>query len=544
MHPATADRKKVETDMQRQSFIAGTSVLIGASLVTRVLGFVYRIALTRLIGAEGIGLFQMVFPLLTLVLTIVTFGMGVSVSKLVAESVVTGDRPRIRRILIVALGTTSTLAIVLTLIMLLFGHSLARYLFTDPRAYYPFITLTPIIGIIAIASVLRGYFQGLQIMSTPSVAGIIETLVRIVAVWVIAALSLARGQSLQYAAAAVSAGMILGELAGCLYMYIVYRRKVRVTALTLPENTGKPEPIIHTLRAMLQIALPVTFSRFIGSIAFAIEPILVTRSLLLAGFTTAMATRMYGEYSGMAIPLLVFPTVFTYSLAVQLVPSISEAIAAGRKEIVHRRLYQSFRVTALVGFPTSLILLQFATPLCDAIFHHPHVAPLLAIMAPAGFLLYLQGPLSGILQGINKAGIAMRNSLIGSALKLIVIYYLARIPHIGIAGVAIAVSISVTLTTLLHIQSVHRIIGFYVDAMDTAKILITTVIMGLFMHLLWLNLSMLPLSTALLLVLSSGLLLYLLLLLMTHTITSHTFTRIPGIGKPLSRWIKLIPFAR
>ncbi len=530
--------------MQRQSFIAGTSVLIGASLVTRVLGFIYRIALTRLIGAEGIGLFQMVFPLLTLVLTIVTFGMGVSVSKLVAESMVTGDRPRIRRILIVALGTTSSLAIVLTLAMVLFGHFFARYLFTDPRAYYPFITLTPIIGIIAIASVLRGYFQGLQVMSTPAVASIVETLVRIVAVWVIAALSLAKGKGLEYAAASVSGGMILGELAGCLYMYIIYRRKSRVSALVLPTNTGKTESLSKTLHAMLQIALPVTFSRFIGSIAFAIEPILVTRSLLLAGITTAMATRMYGEYSGMAIPLLVFPTVFTYSLAVQLVPSISEAMAVGRSELVARRLYQSFRVTALVGFPTSLILLQFATPLCESIFHHPNVAPLLAIMAPSGFLLYLQGPLSGILQGINKAGIAMRNSLIGSALKLIIIYLLASKPTVGIAGVAIAVSISVSLTTLLHINSVHRIIGFYVDAADTAKILAATATIALFMHIMWANVSVLPLSASLILVISSGLLLYLLLLLMTRTITSQTFTRIPGIGRPLSHVVKRIPFAR
>ncbi|PWI58526.1 stage V sporulation protein B [Sulfoacidibacillus thermotolerans] len=530
--------------MQRQSFIAGTSVLIGASLITRILGFIYRIALTRLIGAEGIGLFQMVFPLLTLILTIVTFGMGVSVSKLVAESVVTGNRERIRRILVTALSITLTLAIVLTVGMILFGHFFARYLFTDPRAYFPFITLTPIILIIAAASVLRGYFQGLQIMSTPSVAAIIETLVRIVAVWIIAFLSLAKGKGMEYAAASVSGGMILGELAGCLYMYLIYRRKIRISNLPLPPYTGEPEPFTRTLRAMFEIALPVTFSRFIGSIAFAVEPILVTRSLLMAGITTTLATRMYGEYSGMAIPLLVFPTVFTYSLAVQLVPSISEAIAAGQEKLVERRLYQSFRVTALVGFPTSLILLQYATPLCDAIFHHPHVAPLLAIMAPTGFLLYLQGPLSGILQGINKAGIAMRNSLIGAAIKLLIIYFLASKPAIGISGVAIAVAASVTLTTLLHINSVHRIIGFYVDALDTAKILAATAAMGLFTHLLWINLSAVPLSTALTTAISSGLMVYLLLLVMSGTLTSHAFTRIPWIGKRLAHFIKYIPFSK
>ena len=529
--------------MYRQSFIKGTSVLIAASLVTRVLGFVYRIALTRLIGAEGIGLFQMVFPLLTLILTIVSAGMGVAVSKLVAESLVTGDRRRIRRILYLASVTTLVLAVVLTCGMVLFGRQLSQHVFTDPRAFYPFITLTPIIGVIAVSSVLRGYFQGLQIMTTPSVASIIETLIRIVGVWIIAAMSLAKG--LEFAAAGVSGGMILGELAGCMYMYGVYRRKYQVNRLALPAPLGPPEPWRKTIQAILEIALPVTFSRFIGSIAFAVEPILVTRSLLTAGVTTALATRLYGEYSGMAIPLLVFPTVFTYSLAVQLVPSISEAVAAGNQAVIARRLYQSFRATALVGFPTSLILLQFAGPLCAAIFHHAHVGPLLAIMAPAGFLLYLQGPLSGILQGINRAGLAMRNSLIGAAGKLAVIYVLARQPSIGVSGVAFAVTISVTLTTVLHIASIHRLVGFYVDVRDTAKMLGATVIASVTMHWLWLALGTgLALGLQLTTVITTGLIVYVVLLLATRAITSHTLARIPAVGRRLSTLAKFVPFAR
>lgn len=529
--------------MKKQTFIQGTSILIGASLITRVLGFVYRIAITRLIGAEGLGLFQMVFPFLTLILTLVSAGMGVAISKLVAESTVRGDRQRIRRILIIGHGITLTLAVLATAVLLLFGHFLARTVFTDPRAYYPFITLLPLVGIIAVSSVLRGYFQGLQIMSTPSVAAIIETLIRIVGVWVIAVLSLARG--LEYAAAAVSAGMILGELAGCLYMVWVYRRKSRVSLLDLPPCSAPPETWRKTVRAMLQIAMPVTLSRFISSIAYAVEPVLVTRSLLAAGATAGIATRLYGEYSGMAIPLLVFPTVFTYSMAVQLVPSISEAIASGNKNTVTRRLVQSFRATALVGFPTSLILLQFATPLCQAIYNQPQVGQLLAIMAPCGFLLYLQGPLSGILQGVNKAGIAMRNSLIGSAVKLVVIYWLARDPHIGVAGVAWSLTIAVTLTTLLHIGSVHKMLGFYVDTKDTAKILALTVIMGFAMKIGWETLSStMRLSTALTTVIGGGIALYFVMLLMTRTVTSHALTRIPGVGHALARAARLVPFAR
>ncbi len=535
--------------MKRQSFIAGTSILIAASLITRLLGFVYRIALTRLIGPEGIGLFQMVFPILTLVLTIVTAGMGIAISKLVAESLVTGDRTRIRRVMRYSFFITSIMAVMFTWVMLRYGKTISLHMYTDKRAYYPLITLTPVIGIIAISSVLRGYFQGLQQMSVPSVASIIETLIRIIGVWIIAALSLKKG--IEYAAAGVSAGMILGELAGCLYMYYAYRRYASVKKLDLPTPTAKPlantsdERPAQTMRALLQIALPVTFSRLIGSIAFALEPILVMRALLTAGLTATASTELYGAYSGMAIPLLVFPTVFTYSLAVQLVPSISEAVASGRRGTVARRLTQSFRVTALIGFPTSLMLLQYATPLCTVIYAQPQVGHILAIMAPSGFLLYLQGPLSGILQGINRASTAMRNSLIGSGFKLLIIYMFASNPSVNINAVAWSLTIAVSLTTILHMISVHRAIGFYVDPRDTAKTLLCTVLMGVSMHMLWpIYQTVMSRSIALSALLFTGFFIYLILLLLTRTITANTLARLPGVGRPLSRVARLIPFSR
>lgn len=527
----------------RESFAKGAAVLIAASLVTRILGFIYRIFITRLIGAEGIGLFQMVFPLLTLALTIITAGMGVAVSKIVAEAQILGDRKRIIQVYRLAMGVTVSLATVVTFLLFAFGHKLATMIFPDPRAYIPFVTLIPVLTVIALSSVLRGYFQGLQAMTVPSIASIIETLLRIVAVWVIAALSLQKG--LAFAAAGVSAGMIVGELSGLLYMYIVYRRRGGIKGLSLPTFQGQTEPWSSSMRALLELAIPVTLSRLLGSVAYAIEPILVTRSLHNIGYAAPLATQLYGEYSGMAIPLLLFPTVITYSLSIQLIPAIAEAVAKNQQKLVGRRLYQSFRLTALIGLPSSLILFQFATPLCQAVFHHGHVGALLAIMAPAGFLLYLQAPLSGVLQGINRAGIAMRNGLIGSGIKLVLIYFLIARPNIGVQGIAWAVTISVVITTLLHIASVHHHIGFYVDTLDTGKIIIATVIIGLYLHYLWpMTVTLMPMAQALFFTIGTALLLYLLLLLVMRSISAYSFARIPVIGQMLAKWLRALPFIR
>ena len=510
--------------MRRSSFIAGTSILIGASLITRILGFVYRVMLTRLIGAQGIGLFQMVFPFLSLLLTFVTLGMGVTVSKFVAEAIAINAKKRISKIMFYAYAMTITSSLVLTCLAFFSSSWIARHLFTDPRAIYPFVTLLPVMIIIAISTVLRGYFQGRQQMGSPAIASMIETVIRIISVYFLTLFAVSLG--LEYAAAGISLGMLLGEIGACLYMGFQYHRQ-RNQDDPLPTLTSQEEKTPSLLKAMLAMAMPITLSRILGSVIYALEPIIVTRSLLLAGFTTSAATKAYGEYSGMAIPLLVFPTVFTYSLAVSLIPDIAESIATAKKQAIALRMEQVFKATAIIGLPASIFLLQLAYPLCEVIFHHGGVAPMLAIMAPCGFFLYLQAPLAGILQGMNKAGTVMRNGLIGSISKLGIIAWLTSNPSIGIQGIAWSVTISVIVTTFLHIGSLQKQIGFSIRANDTIKILLATAATSLSVTFLWQKFDHNAMTWQLIFTLSSASILYITILWITGVINWRTLTRLP-----------------
>ncbi|MCL6627906.1 MAG: oligosaccharide flippase family protein, partial [Alicyclobacillus shizuokensis] len=170
--------------MVRRSFLQGAIILMAAALVNRILGFVYRIFLTRLIGAEGIGLFQLVSPLLSLILTFVTAGLPVAISKLVAETVVQRDKVRTLRVLRVSTVVILSMAALFTLLMWLLRGLVRQYWLTNPMAYPTYLAMIPIVSVIAVASIFRGYFQGLQDMSPPAWASILETLVRIGSVWV------------------------------------------------------------------------------------------------------------------------------------------------------------------------------------------------------------------------------------------------------------------------------------------------------------------------------------------------------------------------
>ena len=227
-----------------------------------------------------------------------------------------------------------------------------------------------------------------------------------------------------------------------------------------------------------------------------------------------------------------------------LVPAISEAVAAQDHSLVKRRLYQAFRVTALIGFPTSAILTIFASEISAAVFNDRMVGPILAVMAPAGFLLYLQAPLAGILQGLNRAGEAMRNGIIGSIVKLGVIYWLCANPKFGIYGVAWSVVAYASVVALLHFFSVSRHLGFYLNAEEMTKIVLATLILivtttqlGKWMHHLG-DALMVSLCTV------AGLALYFFVLNLMNVITVRTIRRIPKVGPTLAGILRLVPFIR
>lgn len=528
-------------NVNRHTFLHGALVLMIAGLVTRVMGFIYRIFLTRIIGAEGMGLFQIVFPILGLVLTFVTMGFPLAISKLVAEAVAQRDRARIQRIMRISGISVASLAVLFTLLMYLFRHAIETHWLTDPRAYPAYLAMIPVVGIIAISSLYRGYFQGLQDMAPTAWASILEQTVRILSIWILAAYFVR--YSLSYAAAAAMMGMVLGELSGLLFMVFQQRRRARlIDVIPDPAYTRATESMRSTVHAIGQISLPVTLSKLIWSLLFAAEPVLVMRALQAAGFVTSQATSMYGEYSGMAIPLLVFPTVITSSLATNLVPAVSEAAAAGEMFRIRKRLSQSFTATALVSFPASVVFTLFAGPLTTVIYKQPNIGPILAIMAPFEFLLCLQAPLTGILQGLNRAGVAMVNSIVGGVAKLLLIVVLARRPEVGILGVSMATAFSFTLSTLLNLWFVVRMIGFHIRLQSLLRVGIAAIGMFAYMQAITFHHRPLPGST-LLLAIGGGLIVYFALLCALRVLTSRAVSRIPKVGPALARIVRWMPFA-
>jgi stage V sporulation protein B len=519
--------------LTKQTFLHGTLILVGAGFVTKVLGFVYRIALSRLIGDEGMGLFQMAFPILILILTLTTAGLPVAISKLVSEAEATRDESRVRSILIVSLIIVTCLAILFTVLVIVAAPLIAHTLLTDSRALYALWGIAPIIPIVAVSSVFRGYFQGRQHMNPYAVSQIVEQVVRIFTVLFLARLLYPYG--VEYAAAGAMIGMVIGEGAGMLILLRSYRRDPKRPALrfdigNLREGWGH---FAHTTRQMLRITIPVTASRLVGSLSYAVEPVVVSQSLALAGVAVATSTALYGQLEGMAIPLVFFPSFITYALSVSLVPSISEAAARGQIRLVEHRLSQAIRLSLIVGGPCAIILFMLAEPLTLLLYHNSDVARLLMIMAPFAILLYLQGPLAAVLQGLDKAKDAMRNSIYGAVIKTALIFLLGSQPALGIDGVVMAINCGIIIVTALHYISVMHYVPFTLMFWNGVKLLLAMAGMAGVIHVV-MNHADGTLFATVALAIAVSIVTYAACLIFLGLLTKEDMKRVPYVGKWLS----------
>ncbi|EQB35850.1 stage V sporulation protein B [Virgibacillus sp. CM-4] len=454
--------------MTKQTFLQGTLILILAGMITRFLGFINRIVVARLMGEEGVGLYMMALPTFFLVITLTQLGLPVAISKRTAEAEAQGDHAKIKKILIVSLVITGISSIIFTTGMILATPFIATTLLTDDRTLYPLLAISPIIPIIAISSVLRGYFQGKQNMKPQSYAQVIEQIIRISCVALFVKLLLPYG--LEFAAAGAMFSIILGEFVSLLYMVRMFKLKKRIKIRSRFFSYLRSSR--DTLKELFSIALPSTGSRMIGSISNFLEPILVAQSLAIAGISSTLATKQYGELTGYVLPLLFLPTFITHSLSTALVPSISEAEATNNTKLIHYRIHQSIRISFSSGAIATIVLTLFSVPILTYMYGTGDASRFVLLMAPFYILLYIQAPLQAALQALDLARPAMWNSLIGAICKFVALFMLASNPNFGIMGVAISMALSVVLITLLHLGSLYKAIGFGIPLKDITKMIL------------------------------------------------------------------------
>ena len=443
--------------IQRQGLLLGTLLLLISNIFVKGLGFAYRVVLVRVLGAEGMGLVEMISPVFSFFLVIAGWGISLGMAKSIAEHSCRGDFGNAAGYLRAGMLMLSGLGAVVTVAALLLMPLIMKYFAADQRIYEALRLILPAIFIISLASAYRGALQGVRQVSALGNSQAIEQTVR-VALGIFLA-----GRFIQYglpvAVTAVSIATLAGELVG--YLYIFYRWR-QMRSYLLPPATI-PQNIRYYCQKLLRFGTPVTVTRIAATGIMMLQAFLIPFSLHMAGYDSRTATALYGGFSGVALALLHLPGVFTSALSVSVMPAVAESLDASRKKLLNHRINNSLQAATVFTLPGMMILYLFAGQLCQWIFHNPASAAPLSVMAMGGVFLYLQITLGSILQGLGKVKIILLNTVLSGTILLSGICLLTSQPRLGVVGTAWAMNIYFLAGFLLNLFQVKRITGIALD---------------------------------------------------------------------------------
>ena len=528
----------------KQSFIKGALILTAAGLTSRLIGAVFRIALAALITDEGIGLYQMAYPIYTGLLAISTAGIPIAVSKLVSENIALNNYYGATRVFKVALTLLTISGFIISLAMYLGADFVVTYISRDPRAYIPLVAMSPAIFFVAIMSTFRGYFQGQQTMVPTGVSQIIEQLTRVGIALFLAVFLLPMG--LEYSAAGATFGAVAGAIFGLLFLVYLYVKEKGYMAEKVRKQRIKERVSFRkVLYRIAQLAVPITIGSLILPLINILDLIIVPQRLHVAGFTTERATALYGQLTGMATPLAHIPAIITISLAVSLVPSISEALTLNNYHLIRRNSNLAIRLTLILGMPAALGLYVLAEPITLLLFNNVEAAVPLRIIAFSVIFLTMYQTTTGILQGLGKPILPVKNMGLGALIKIIMGWTLTAIPQVNIQGAALATLVGFAISSLLNLYQVKRDTGMRFDFNHhLLKPVLSVSVMGVAVYLSYNYLNMffadlyspaLSNAAATLISIGAGIIVYGVMLFITGSITREDLQRIPKLGPYLIR---------
>lgn len=433
--------------MKRFTFLKNTIILTVTSLILRTIGIFFRVYLSNKIGAEGMGLYQLVFSIYVLVATFATSGICTAVTRLIAEEAGRGTRRSARRILHRSIALSLVIGLLSSAIVIFAAEPIARYGLGDMRAVPALKILSVSLPFMGVSSCLRGYFIARRRVSNTTNAQMLEQVVRIGVI--LAIIDRFASQGLSASCVAVMIGDTLAEMTSCLFLAIGYFRDLR----RLPTASSGFIPRKRITKKILEIAVPITGGRYLNSALRTIENLLVPNCLTKFNGLRELSLSEFGMLKGMAMPILFFPSSFLTALSTLLIPEITEAAALHQIDRVNKSVNQSMRITLLLSIPIAGLFFLFSKQLGILIYHSEEVGSLIGVLAPIVPFMYVEWVVDGLLKGLDQQVSSLKYSVIDSVLRIGLIVLL--VPSRGMQGFLFIMILSNIFTSWLNI---HRLL--------------------------------------------------------------------------------------
>lgn len=441
-------------DRLKNPLIQGTLMLTLTGLLTRFMGFFYKIYLSNLIGEVNLGLYHLIFPVFIICETIYGSGIQTTISKLTAQ-----DRDcNSGKILKTGLIIGCTLAFSLSFLVFHFSGEIALNFLKEPMAASSLKILSILFPFCCTASCINGYYYGKKKTLVPATTQMVEQLFRVVAVFMLTTVFWNPKSKVSCEIAVW--GLVVGEIASCLYNLFFICRKGNAPCF---KCASVKESKYYF--QFLKIAGPLTLTRLSLNILVAAESILIPTMLRKNGMSPEDSLAILGTLTGMALPFILFPSALSNSLAVMLLPSISEAESLNKNSYIHNACTKSIHYCLITGIFFCGIFLAFGDSFGNIFFHNSRSGSFMKILSWLCPFLYLSSTMSSILNGLGKTGRTFFNTAAGLLLRIL--FLLFSVPKSGIYGYLIGLLVSQLTITLLHFLSVKQFADFSFNAVKS-----------------------------------------------------------------------------
>lgn len=422
-------------------FLKSTLVLLIGGVIGKLVGFVLRIIVTRKLGAEGMGLYSLLAPTSSLLSVLATLSYPTALSKIISEK-----SSRTKTLFTSIIPLSIIINIFIIGITILLAPTLSTLL-KNESLYFPIICLSLVTPFISISSIIKGYFWGKQNMFPYMLSNFIEQVARLILITLF--INKFLSISLIHAISFIILVNAAGEVVSQLVMMYFFPKNIRPSINDFNKND---------IKKVMDICVPSTSSKIIGSISYFLEPIVLTNVLMYVGYSKDFIVYEYGVINAYAMSLLLMPQFFTQNMATSLVPELSKYYSLGNNEMCKKRIKQIVLISCSIGGLSTLIITLFPTFFLNILYHTTLGLDYIRLLSPFTILFYIEYPLINALQALGKSKKAMKCTIISSIVRLISIATLSLL-RIGMYSLILSIIINLLLSTYLYAKEIKKVLS-------------------------------------------------------------------------------------
>lgn len=440
--------------IHKKSVLYSTLQLTISSLVLQILGFIFRIGMSRLATAQGVGVYQLIMPVYSVMQSLTLSGITLAVSTLSAQSCALRDFSGVKKLVRTALLIFCMLFSVLCAVSFFSVDLISVLVCGSTSCSTALLLLLPCLFLTGFENVFKNCFYGIRKVSAPIFSEILEHVVRIAAVFVLLAVfSKSVHENAAFAAILIVCGMIIGEIFSSSALSFIYKKTVF--------QHQRPSKEKFFLK-IVKIALPVTAAGVLNNIIASLTTMMIPQRLIHSGIDADSAMASFGVMFGMTFPLLMLPMAFLGPLMTVLIPRFSASNTLKDNAQLRRKTSKALHMTSLISAVCMAVLIPLAKPLCRILYGREDASNFFFPLAVSVILLFFQIVTSSILNAMDLQKKSCISVIISGITELAATYILVGIPSLRLYGYVIACIISAVVGCLINFVFLIKAVKFKV----------------------------------------------------------------------------------